>query len=187
MLPVTPEVEAALNSASFNIAVLVDLPSSGSVNLRLTDNARAITYGGQVYTPGGVQLMSVDPVRRGMEITSDSLQVTVDNISGDAYQDYVVNNHVGKAARVYVAFLNTSGALLSAGSVLQIYEGLVDSWSIEESGSESALLIRLTSHWSAFKVANSRFTNSASQNEVYPGDTFFDFSHQEELPVKWGI
>jgi hypothetical protein len=186
MIPVPAEVEAALASTSFRTALLVQIPFQNG-NLYLTDNDRSITVGGNTYVSNSTLILGSEDVKRDREISADAYTIRFDHADISIYQDYIVEDHVGKVAKISVAFLNPNGTPLSSSAFLELYSGLVDSWSITEQGSRSDIGLRLTSHWSAFKVVSSRYTNSASQNEMYPGDTFFEFSYQEDLPTKWGL
>ena len=84
---------------------------------------------------------------------------------------------------IYLAFLDEDYELLSSDSVIKIYAGLVDTWQFDETKTKSDFTIKLTSHWAAFEVVTGRFTNTASQEEYYSGDTLFQYSQQEKLPL----
>ena len=183
MLTVPASVDTALADEDLVWALLVDLPGGFPV----TDNPHNLTYDGTTYTPAKV-LLSAGDVKRAQDISADSYEITMDNADQAIYEDYVVTNRVGTAVEVFAAFVDAGTYdLRAADSVIKIYEGVLDSWSVSEQGSRASISIRLTSHWSAWKIVKGRFTNSSSQEETYSGDTIFEFSHQEELPIKWGL
>lgn len=187
MLSVPASVTSALAGPDFSMTLMVRLPGSGS-DYRLTDHWRNLTYQSATWVANGKVILSTDRAARSREISADSYQLTLDNADKGIYEDYAQNGHVGKRAYVYIGFVDPdTGLLLAADSVMQVYEGLVDSWKINDTSSSSQFSLRMTSHWSAFEVVNSRFTNPASQEEVYPGDTIFEYSYQDKLPIKWGL
>lgn len=183
MITIPSSVSTALASSSYRTALLADLPGTG---FRVTDNHRAITYASQTYSTTSEMLLETSSVNRTQEISASSYTLTFAGADRDAYQEYYTNSHIGKSATLYLAFLDDDFALLDAGSVVQIYTGIVDSWDLTETATSSKFQIKLNSHWASFELVNSRFTNSASQKEYYSDDEFFKYSFQEELPIKWG-
>jgi len=182
MITVDSSVTTALADDHIEYCLLVDLPGP----YRITDNVREISYDGNTYSPEQL-LLSTGSVSRKREINADSYEVVVSNIDQTIYQDYVVTNYTNQPVDVYLGFLTESGDLISSVSVMPVFKGVVDSWGLSESGSKSTLTIRMTSHWSQWKLITGRRTNSDSHEERHPGDTVFEFSHQEELPIKWGL
>jgi hypothetical protein len=183
MITIPSSVSAALNSSNYSTSLLVSLPGT---NFKITDNHKDITYDSVTYSSSGELFLKTSNVSRTTDISANSYTVTVAGADQSAIQEYSVTNHVGKTATVYLAFLDDAHDLLASDSVLQLYTGIVDSWELSEGATTSEFSVKLTSHWASFEVVNGRFTNSASQQEYYPGDEFFKFSFQEELPIKWG-
>lgn len=182
MITVDSSVATALADDHLEYCLLVDLPGPH----RITDNVRDLTYDGITYSTEQL-LMSAGGLSRKREINADSYEVQVSNIDETIYQDYLGTNYTNQAVAVYLGFLDEDGDLISSASVMPIFKGVIDSWGLTESGSKSTLTIRMTSHWSQWKLIKGRRTNADSHEERYPGDTVFEFSHQDELPIKWGI
>lgn len=185
MLSVPAVVATALDSGNFQFCLFYQIP--GSSTHYLSDHWKDLTYNANTYLSQDALVLSSGDARRGLEITADSIVVRLSNADKTLYTEYASGNQVGKEVIISVAFVDQDGDLLAADSVVQMFGGLVDSWSQTDRETSSEFAIRLTNHWSAFDIRKGRFTNSASQEEVYPGDTFFEFSFQEELPTKWGI
>ena len=186
MISVPASVTTALNSPSFGIALCISLPGNGTT-FSLTDHWRNLTLNGTTYVANSFVISGTDEVKRDKDINVDSYTITVDNAELNIYEDYAQVNLVGQEATVDVAFVNPdTGVILGSDAGIRLYKGLVDSWVNDESGSKATFGIRLTSHWAAFNVVKGRVTNSASQEERYPGDTLFEFSFQDELQIKWG-
>lgn len=183
MISMPSNVAAALASANYRTAILINLPGTG---FKVTDNHKELTYDGVTYKPDDQALLGASSVQRTNALSSSPYQIKFAGADRTAYQEYVDDAHFGKDAFIYLAFLDDDYALLSATSVIQIYAGLVDTWQFDETKTKSDFTIKLTSHWAAFEVVTGRFTNTSSQEEYYPNDTIFQYSQQEKLPMKWG-
>lgn len=183
MITVPASVTTELGKSTFKTCLLLDLPGP----FRITDNPKALTHNSLTYTPADGIIMSAGDVNRQRELSSDSYEIGLDATNLGIYQDYVTNNRVGASVTMSLAFVDSTYNIINSDAVVMLYKGLVDSWSLSEQGSKAEFSIRVTSHWSAFKIRRGRYTNTASQEEFYPGDTLFEFSFQEELPIRWGL
>ena len=188
-MPITvpSEVTAAVSGPAFKFCRLYQIPGTTPAVNYLTDHWKNITFNGNGYvSSSSVSVMNVDPAKRELDVSADSLQIEMDNTDKTIYEQYASNNQVGKIARIFIAFLDDSGDLLTTSSAVEMYTGIVDSWSQTDSTNESKFVLRLAGYWATFNVVKGRYTNQASQSEFYTGDTIFEFSHQDDLPVKWG-
>lgn len=183
MLDMPANVVAALASNNYRTAMLIDLPGT---DMQVTDNQKNIVYDGITFSNTGRALIKASGINRAGDLNASSYSVTFYGGDTLAYQDYVGDQQLGKPGRVFLAFLDENYLLLSADSVIQLYAGLVDQWQFDETKTSSEFTVKMASHWSAFEVQTGRFTNSSSQEEYYPGDTFFQYAQQEKLPFKWG-
>ena len=165
MITIPSSVSTALASSDYRVALLADLPGTG---MSVTDNHKPITFGGTTYSATDGLLLKTSNVNRTTAIEVNSYTLTFSGADKSAYTQYHSNAHVGKSATLYLAFLDDDYALLDSASVIEMYTGIIDTWS-------------------TFEIVNGRFTNSSSQQEVYDGDTIFEFSTQDKLPLKWGI
>ena len=183
-MPITVDaaVTTALNDPHFEYALCVQIP--GGYNI--TDNPRSITVGGVTYTPDNLVLDGGDHTRRS-EITADSADLVFDNADQTLYQDYVANDYEGQPIVALYAFVNDDYSVINANAYLPLFEGILDSWAATESGGRATLKLRSTSLWASWRTKKGRKTNSASQQQFFPNDTVFEYSHQEELPYKWGL
>ena len=188
MITVPTSVTTALQSGVFNFCLAIALPGSGAGTRRVTDHWKNISYGGNTYlSQSDVALVNVGDVKRQLEVGSDALTLQFDNTDNTLYSEYILTNHVGKFVTITALFTDADGDILAADAGMQVYTGLVDSWGLTESSSNARFALKLTSHWAAWKIKKSRYTNSESQEELYAGDTLFEFAHQEDLPIKWGL
>jgi hypothetical protein len=184
MITIPSSVTTALASTHYRVALLADLPGTG---MSVTDNHKPITFGGTTYSATDGLFLKTSDVSRTTAIEVNSYTLTFSGADKSAYTQYYDNTHVGKSATLYLAFLDDDYALLHYGSVVEMYTGIIDTWALSETGTTSDFSIKMTNHWSTFEIINGRFTNSSSQQEVYDGDTIFEYSTQDKLPLKWGI
>jgi len=188
MITIPSSVSTALAASNYRTALLVDLPGT---DFKITDNHLPITYNSTTYVTNGEIVLKTSNVSRTTDIAANSYQLTFAGADRSAYIEYTNSGsdyvrHVGKSGTLYLAFLDDNYALLDSTSVLELYTGVIDSWELSETNSSSEFSVKLASHWSTFQVTNGRFTNSSSQQEFYPGDEIFKYSHQEKLLIKWG-
>jgi hypothetical protein len=188
MITIPNSVSTALEASTYRTSLLVNLPGVG---FKITDNHKPITYAGTTYTTSDEIVLKTSNVSRTSDIAANSYTITFAGADKSAYQEYTNSGadyvrHVGKTGTLYLAFLDDNYELLDSTSVLELYTGVVDTWELSESNSTSEFSVKLASHWVTFEVTNGRFTNSSSQQEYYPSDEIFKYSHQEELPIKWG-
>lgn len=181
-ISVDSTVDVALAESHFEYALCVQLPGGYNV----TNNPDSLTVGGVTYTPDEI-LLGSSGTKRKYDISADSAEVTLGNADQTMYQDYVSNTYEGQPVVVLAAFVDDEFQRISANSYMVVYEGVLESWAVNEGTTKSELKIKITSHWSAWRVQKGRRTNSGSQNSLYPTDTVFEYSHMEELPFKWGL
>lgn len=186
MLVTTSEVQAALTSNNLAVALLINLPDDGVTNMKLTNGKRDITFNGFTYSTGGIQVLNAPKTNRQTSIKADGFEINLSGVNGEAYNLYKDNNYSGQPVSAFLAFVDDDGYLLASDSVIQIYEGLLESWAWRDGIKSSTFLVRTSNHWAPFEATNGRFTNAASHEEQYPGDTFFEYGHQTDLPIKWG-
>ena len=183
-MPVTVDaaVTTALNSNHFEFALCARTP--GGYNI--TNNPDSLTVGGVTYSPAEI-LIGASGHKRTLDITASSAEITIGNADQVMYEDYTSSTYVGDEIEVVIAFVNESFQPLNSNAYMPLYRGVLDSFATSENGSSSSLTLKMTSHWQAWRDTKGRKTNSASQNQFYPTDTVFEYSHQEKLPVKWGF
>lgn len=184
MLTLTAEYQTLLDSNYFSPCRLVQLPG----NLFLTDAPGDVVWKGNTYLSNGL-LMSLGQVSNSTSISANTYTLTLDNTDLTTLALYGSVSYVGDQASIHVGLLDEKGSLIVDGSgdgPFEIYKGIYDSYKVDESSGKSTIAIKLKSHWAAFNRTAGRFTNSASQQEIYPGDSFFDYGHMEETDIKWG-
>jgi hypothetical protein len=182
-MPITLDaaVTAALDDPHFGYAMCVSLPGGYNV----TNNPNDLTVDSVTYTSDEILVAASDTTRK-YAITADGAEIRMGNADQTMYQDYVTNGYVNEPITLTLVFVDEDFNLLNANATMPVYKGVLDSWTVQESKGQASIAFKMTSHWSAWKVTKGRKTNTGSQAQYYPNDTVFEYSHQEELPVKWG-
>jgi len=85
---------------------------------------------------------------------------------------------------IYRAFLNSSNSIINNPFLL--YNGKIESFSIEEKETSSVVNLSVVSHWADFEKKNGRKTNPTSQKRFFINDLGMDFASQNVLNIKWG-
>lgn len=185
MITLTAAYQAAIESDAFSPCYLIKLPGP----LTLTTAPDDLSFGGDTYVSGGLTV-ALDGIASTTDLSTNTYTITLDNANQTAMAIYANDNYVGAPSTVYLGLLDDSGSLIVDGSGLgpiEMYTGVFDGWAVKEGKNRSVIAIKLRSHWAAFNRKAGRFTNSASQQELYPNDTFFDFSHIDQNEIRWGV
>lgn len=182
MLNLTSEYVNQLSSDEFAPCFLVKLPV-----LTLTTGPDDVSFNGETYVSGGLTI-SLDSYGSTTDISANTYTITLDNADQTAFAIYANDNYIGADVTIYMALLNDDSSLVVDGSgdgPFEVYKGIFDGWAVVESTTTSAIKIKVKSHWAAFNRKAGRFTNSASQQEIYPTDTFFQYSHEDVTDMRW--
>ena len=181
MITLDPLYTAVLESDSIRPAYMVKLP-----NLHLTTAPADLSYNGDLYLSNG-SLIELSGIPTTTDITANTYTLTLDNADQTALAIYGNGNYVGAPCYIYMALLNEDGTIIGGSTTpFELYSGQFESWSAEENGKQSVLKITIKSHWAAFNRKAGRFTNNSSQQEVYAGDTIFEYAHIDGTEVRWG-
>lgn len=185
MLTLTSEMQTELAKDDIKSALLVSLPGS----LLLTDWHKDLTWDGNTYLANGLLLEGTE-VTFTEDMTASPYSIMIGNANTTALALYGGGtNYGGAKGSIYLALLDANGDVIedvSNDGPILVYRGLFDNYGVTESGGKSVIKLQLKSHWASFKRKAGRFTNSASQEEVHPGDTFFQYGHLDQVEMKWG-
>ena len=67
-----------------------------------------------------------------------------------------------------------------------LYDGQIDTFTINENQNESTVNLGIVSHWADFEKRSGRKTNNTSQQRFFSTDVGMDFSSQTVQDIKWG-
>ena len=118
------------------------------------------------------------------DVTKTSLTLTLSGADQTFISTCLNENVVNDSVQIFRGFLNDSNALIADPFLL--YDGQIDTFSIQESQTESTVNIGIVSHWADFDKKSGRQTNNNSQQRFFNTDVGMDFSSQTVLDLKWG-
>ena len=191
MLTVSSGINTALSGDTLRFAWLLQLGD----DLFYTNHTVDIDFGGNSYKSQG-DLLSVPSVVRERRIKLQSYTVTFSNVDtvmaynlrhkyDPGLPGFAPYDRTGDACEVRLAFLDDGGGIVD-GEAISLYKGAFDSWTEQDTGSRSTIALKITSPWSTPNLTAGRATSDHNQKDNYPGDSFFEFAHEEKNTIGWG-
>ena len=118
------------------------------------------------------------------DVTKTSLTLTLSGADQTFISTCLNENVVNDSVQIFRGFLNDSNVLIADPFLL--YDGQIDTFSIQETETDSTVNIGIVSHWADFDKVQGRKTNNTSQQRFFSTDLGMDFSSQTVQDIKWG-
>ena len=155
--------------------------------VNITDNGFSLTSsisGSSVtYTPSAF-LVSLPSFTEETDVTKTSLTLALSGADQTFISTCLNENIVNDSVDIFRAFLDTSSAIIA--DPILLYSGNIETFQIDETETESSVILTVVSHWADFDKKSGRNTNNNSQQRFFSTDVGFDFSSQTVLDLKWG-
>ncbi len=191
MLSVSPAISDALKADQLRFAWLLDLP----LGTCLTNHASDLDIGGTTYYSRGFVLGLSNITReQGIKLQDYTIRLSgVDeyDANSDGQTDssslsflFSQVNLTGTACQVKLVLFDAAGVVID--QPISLYKGTFHTMIERESDSSIRLEIQLASPWSKPSLTAGRITSNNNQTDLYPGDKFFEFSHEEKKDLGWG-
>ena len=129
-------------------------------------------------------ILGVSNFTEETDVTKTSLTLTLSGADQTFISTCLNENVVNDSVKIFRGFLNDSNALIADPFLL--YDGQIDTFSINENQNESTVNLGIVSHWADFEKRSGRKTNNTSQQRFFSTDVGMDFSSQTVLDIKWG-
>jgi len=171
----------ALAGDSIRMATLIHF--AFPVPLRYTSWARNVTALSETWASSG-HYLDISDVVETAELRVNSLTITLSGVEQSFISLLLNNNYHHIRALVYKAVIDSSDVVI--GAPILIFDGPIESFSMDDSDDSSEVQITVASHWTNFEAINGRKTNSNSQQIHFPGDLGFEFSASTVKDIKWG-
>ena len=181
----TTAVKNELATNNIRPVHLITIGFSTPVNL--TDNAYNLTSsvsGSSVEYATSSFLLSVPSFTEETDLTKSSLNITLSGADQTFISTCLNENVVNDSVTIFRGLLNDSGTLIADPFLL--YKGQIDTFSVNETETDSIVNLTVVSHWADFNKVSGRKTNNASQQRFFSADVGFDFASQTVLDLKWG-
>jgi hypothetical protein len=142
-----------------------------------------ITYDGNTYIADGV-LLKLPSISEQQQIATSNVTFTIEGASQTFISLLLNNEHIHRPVKIIRGYLTDAGALVS--NPYTIFLGYISSYSINETTTSSTISISVANHWANFEMKRGRRTNDNSQQQVFNGDKFFEFSNALMVDIEWG-
>tara|TARA_A100001035_G_C27627671_1_gene428496 strand:- start:92 stop:658 length:567 start_codon:yes stop_codon:yes gene_type:complete len=118
------------------------------------------------------------------DITKSTVNLNLSGADQTFISTVLNENVVNDDVTIYRGFLDSSNALIA--DPMMLYKGKIESFSIQETDTNSEISLSIVSHWADFEKKNGRKTNNTSQQRFFSGDVGMDFASQTVQDIKWG-
>ena len=129
-------------------------------------------------------ILGVSNFTEETDVTKTSLTLTLSGADQTFISTCLNENVVNDSVQIFRGFLDDTNSLIADPFLL--YDGQIDTFSIQESQTESTVNLGIVSHWADFEKRSGRKTNNTSQQRFFSTDVGMDFSSQTVLDIKWG-
>jgi len=149
-----------------------------SFSLTSSVSGSSVTYSSSDF------ILGISNFTEETDVTKTSLTLTLSGADQTFISTCLNENIVNDSVQIFRGFLNDSNALISDPFLL--YDGQIDTFSIQESKTDSTVNISIVSHWADFEKTSGRKTNNTSQQRFFSTDLGMNYSSETVLDVKWG-
>ena len=129
-------------------------------------------------------LVNIPEYSEETDINKSSLTIALSGADQTYISLALAENIVNDAVTIYRAFLDSNNAIIADPFLL--YKGNIETYTIQETETDSVLNLNVVSHWADFEKKSGRKTNSTSQQRFFSGDLGMAFSSENVLDIKWG-
>lgn len=167
------------NTPCFLVSIALPTP------VYATDAWVTVTFGGNSYLPSG-QFLDVTNIVETAKLEVNTVNLTFSGIDQTWIQIALQASSYGKMVKIYKAFLDYNLLLLT--SPLLVFQGTTDTFQIsDDPGNKCTVNVGVISQFGDFDRLNGRTCNDKQQNLLFPGDSFFSFVSQLNVPMTWGL
>ena len=184
-LPSAIKTELAKNALAF--ADLVELhfdPIQKLTNAQVGLVATTPTGGSLGSYASNGKLLSFDLVQETGEAKVNQINISLSGTS-NTFTDLFLNNpYVDKRVVIYRVFLDDQLQIID--NPVMMFDGEIQTFSINETGETSTIIVSSASVFYEFEKTNGRRTNETSQKGFFPSDNGFNFSGLTINDILWG-
>ena len=142
-----------------------------------------ITFDSNTYT-AGADLLEIPSITEASKVATSTVNFSIEGASQTFISLFLNNDHIHRPVKIFRAYLTDAGALVSNPYV--IFLGYISGYGINETMTTSRISINVANHWANFEMKRGRRTNDNSQQQIFSGDKFFEFSNAMMIDIEWG-
>ena len=155
--------------------------------VNITDNSFSLTSsvsGSSITYTASPFLVATPTFTEETDLTKTSLNITLSGADTTFISTVLNENIVNDSVDIFRGFLDSSNAIIA--DPILLYSGNIDTFQIDETTTESTVILTVVSHWADFEKKSGRQTNNNSQQRFFNTDVGMDFASQTVLDIKWG-
>lgn len=147
-----------------------------------------IVYDNNTYQSAG-GLLDIANITEDIGFEIQKLAISV---SGIAYlandtepfmKEILAVDYTDKPVEIHRQYYNVGGNL---EDTVMVYKGFIDSAIVTDGlGEGGAVQISTSNHWANFSRVTGNYTNSESQQALFPGDTSYDNASEIQKQIEW--
>lgn len=182
MLPITPEVTAAL-SADHDYCHLIRMELANNTVLRFTDAGFDINWAGELFNANGL-LLGMDAPTFNSQLRIGEIQLGFTAADQSVVALMLGQNQINRHVYVYRAYLTNQGAVIPNPILLHTW--LITASDVSDGKGTAECSVAMASEWADFEKPSGRRSTDASQQRLFAGDKGMEFSGQINKDLKWG-
>lgn len=177
---ISSNLQSQIANDANKIAFLIEF--NFSTPLRVTDFYSDVTYDSNTYQAGG-NFISIEPSNESGEAKSEEIVITMSNITSSVRNLIEGGNYTDKTVNIYIAFFNTSEALVDATT---FFSGIINNATLLESKDDSTISISVANHWANWNLKKGRHFTDESQQNIFLNDKGLEYADQTKEDIRWG-
>ena len=129
-------------------------------------------------------ILGISNFNEETDLTKSTLTLSLSGADQTFISTVLNENVVNDEISIFRGLLDSSNSLIA--DPILLYKGQIDSFSINESNTDSTVNLTIVSHWADFEKQNGRKTNNTSQQRFFSQDVGMEFSSELVQDLKWG-
>ncbi len=142
-----------------------------------------LVFDGNTYT-AGADLLAIPSITESSTVATSTVNFSIEGASQTFISLFFNNDHIHRPVKIIRGYLTDAGALVA--NPYTIFLGYISGYAINETTTTSKISINVANHWANFEMKRGRRTNDNSQQQIFSGDKFFEFSNAMMVDIEWG-
>ena len=142
-----------------------------------------LVFDGNTYT-AGADLLQIPTITESSTVSTSTVNFSLEGASQTFISLFLNNDHIHRPVKIIRAYLTDAGSLVT--NPYTIFLGYISGYGINDTMTTSRITVNVANHWANFEMKRGRRTNDNSQQQIFNGDKFFEFSNSLMVDIEWG-
>ncbi len=142
-----------------------------------------IVFDGNTYTANAT-LLKIPTITESSQIATSNVSFDIEGASQAFISLFLNNDHIHRPVEIIRGYLTDAGVLID--NPYTIFLGYISGYAINDTMTTSRITVNVANHWANFEMKRGRRTNDNSQQQIFNGDKFFEFSNALMVDIEWG-